>query len=174
MEELRRQRPVREELSDPPLDEEIIQATRKAKRGKSPGLNSIPAEFWQALVGSDEELQTDEGQAAFSIWREVILQFWRTAECPPDWLTARLKALFKRKGDRSDLNNWRGIALLDAASKVMGSILAARLTGLLAEIGLEEQNGFTPRPGLHGWQLHAQGIAFQASRARTSHLVRLR
>ena len=142
-----RQRPVRDEFSDPPSDEEIIQAIRRAKRGKSPGLNGIPAEFWQALVGTDAELRTAEGQAAFSICREVILQFWRTGECPSDWLTARLKALFKRKGDRCDLNNWRGIAILDAASKVVGSILAARLTNLLTEIGLEEQNGFTPRRG---------------------------
>ena len=53
----------------------------------------------------------------------------------------RLKILPK-KGDLRDLNNWRGIMLLDAASKVMSMIINSRLQLLLKEVGIEEQNGF--------------------------------
>jgi len=53
----------------------------------------------------------------------------------------RLKILPK-KGDLRDLNNWRGIMLLDAASKVVSMIINSRLQLLLKEVGIEEQNGF--------------------------------
>ena len=53
----------------------------------------------------------------------------------------RFKTLPK-KGDLRDLNNWRGIMLLDAASKVVSMIINSRLQLLLKEVGIEEQNGF--------------------------------
>ena len=59
-----------------------------------------------------------------------------------EWVTMRLKMLPK-KGDLQDLNNWRGIMLLDAASKLVSMIIANRLDRVLKEEGLEAQNGFT-------------------------------
>ena len=59
-----------------------------------------------------------------------------------EWVTMRLKMLPK-KGDLRDLNNWRGIMLLDAASKLVSMIIANRLDRVLKEEGLEAQNGFT-------------------------------
>jgi len=41
-----------------------------------------------------------------------------------------------------DLNNWRGIMLLDAASEVVSMVTNGRLQRLLKEVGIEEQNGF--------------------------------
>jgi hypothetical protein len=54
----------------------------------------------------------------------------------------RLKILPK-KGDLRDLNNWRGIMLLDAASKIISMVINSRLQKLLKEEGMEEQNGFS-------------------------------
>jgi len=53
----------------------------------------------------------------------------------------RLKMLPK-KGDLRNLNNWRGIMLLDAASKIIPMVISGRLQRLLKEVGIEEQNGF--------------------------------
>ena len=142
-----RQRPLRPELAALPSDAEIVAATRRARPKKAPGPNEIPVEFWKALVGSDAELLTPEGQAAFAIWKSVLHEFWGSGSCHPDWLVARLKMLFKGKGNRSDLNRWRGLALLDTASKVTGAVISARLTNLLRQEGLEEQNAFTPGRG---------------------------
>jgi len=58
----------------------------------------------------------------------------------------RLKMLVK-KGDLRDLNNWRGILLLDAASKILSMIINNRLQRLLKEIAIEEQNGFSSGRG---------------------------
>jgi len=76
------------------------------------------------------------------------------AEAPAPAVTAllqefarmRLKMLPK-KGDLRDLNNWRGIMLLDAASKILSMIINNRLQRLLKEIGMEEQNGFSSGRG---------------------------
>ena len=59
-----------------------------------------------------------------------------------EYARMRLKILPK-KGDLRDLNNWRGIMLLDAASKIISMIVNNRLQRLLKEIGIEEQNGFS-------------------------------
>jgi hypothetical protein len=63
-----------------------------------------------------------------------------------EWLVARLK-LLPKKGDLTLCKNWRGISLLDVASKVMSSIFVKRMQGVLQECGLESQSGFTPDRG---------------------------
>jgi len=55
--------------------------------------------------------------------------------------------LFKNKGMKPDLGNWRGIMLLDAASKIVHAIIASRLTRLLEARRMEEQNCFMPHRG---------------------------
>jgi hypothetical protein len=59
-----------------------------------------------------------------------------------EYARMRLKILPK-KGDLRDLNNWRGIMLLDAASKIISMIVNNHLQRLLKEIGIEEQNGLS-------------------------------
>ena len=142
-----RQRPERTELGDKPDDKEIIRFIRKAKSKKSPGDNNIPAKFWKALVRSDKDLQSEEGQQSFGVWRSVVYEFWEKGSCSSDWLQGCLKMLFKNKGMKPDLGNWRGIMLLDAASKFVCAIIAGRLTRLLDAERMEEQNGFMPHRG---------------------------
>ena len=57
-----------------------------------------------------------------------------------------LKVLPK-KGDLSDPNKWRGIALLDICSKIIGSIIANRLSDLFLKLGDESQCGSVKRKG---------------------------
>ena len=51
--------------------------------------------------------------------------------------------MLPKKGDLSDPNSWRGIMLLDAALKIVSSIISARLQAYLVEEGAESQCGFT-------------------------------
>ena len=98
--------------------------TNKAKSKKSPGDKNIPAEFWKALAGSDKDLQSEEGQQSFGVWRSVVHEFWEKGSYSSDWLQGRLKMLFKNKGMKPDLGNWRGIMLLDVASKIVCAIIS--------------------------------------------------
>ena len=95
-------------------------------------------------MGSDKDLQSEEGQQSLRVWRSVVHEFLEKRSCSSDWLQGHLKMLFKNKGMKPDLGNWRGIMLLDAASKIVCAIVAGRLTRLLEAERMEEQSGFMP------------------------------
>lgn len=63
-----------------------------------------------------------------------------------EWLEAKM-ILLPKKGDLSEPKNWRGICLLDVASKILSTILDARMTIVQRDNGLEEQTGFRPNRG---------------------------
>ena len=85
-----------------------------------------------------------------------------------EWLAGRLKVLPK-KGDLSDPNSWRGIMLLDAAGKILSSIVSARLQGLLAEEGAEDGDGGGCASGF----VCGESCDRSATGARTSHATPL-
>ena len=121
-----------------PSDEEISKALQKAKKNKASGDSQIPVEFWQALEGNVETEM---------LFKNCIRSFWLNEGTPGDWLVNRLK-LIPKKGDLHDLNNWRGIMLMEAAPKLVSSIISSRIKKhILIKEGLEEQNGFMPHRG---------------------------
>ena len=58
-----------------------------------------------------------------------------------EWSAARL-VLLPKKGDLSLCKNWRGICLLDVASKLMSSMMVRRMQLVIEVEGMEEQMGF--------------------------------
>ena len=58
-----------------------------------------------------------------------------------EWSIARCK-LLEKKGDLGLCKNWRGICLLDIASKILDSVLVQRLQAVMEEEGMESQTGF--------------------------------
>lgn len=58
-----------------------------------------------------------------------------------EWDVAKL-VLLPKKGDLSLCKNWRGICLLDIASKIFSSLLVRRMQIVMEEEGMEEQAGF--------------------------------
>ena len=58
-----------------------------------------------------------------------------------EWDVARL-VLLPKKGDLSLCKNWRGICLLDIASKIFSSMCVRRLQIVMEEEGMDEQSGF--------------------------------
>ena len=136
--DLIRQRPIRVNLDDPPTLEEIRKALNSAKTDKAAGDSKIPVEYWQVLSA---EKSTE------NLFHEIVLQVWETGECDAEWLTNRLKILPK-KGDLRNLDNWRGIMLIESPVKVITSIIANRISiHVLETEGLEEQNGFMRQRG---------------------------
>jgi hypothetical protein len=126
-----KQQPTNDSLEAPPTRKEIKAALRKMKSEKSPGINGIPTEAFKQLTG--------RGLHTF----ENLIQFcWQDAEFkPPAWQKIKLSILPK-KGDLSNSNNWRGIALGDIAAKCASSIIATRLLNKhLNSFGIDEQCG---------------------------------
>ena len=85
------------------------------------------------VVPSDEEGTADGESASLSEPVSALLE---------EFARMRL-VMLPKKGNLQDLNNWRGIMLIDAASKLLSMIVNDRLQRLLKEVGSEEQNGFT-------------------------------
>ena len=63
-----------------------------------------------------------------------------------EWAHSKL-VMLPKKGDLMDLNNWRGINLLDVGSKTISIILNGRAQELLMHNGHPMQFGETPNMG---------------------------
>ena len=75
-----------------------------------------------------------------------VKQYMETDEDFPEWKISHLVPLPK-KGDLTNLHNWRGINLLDVSSKIVSIIINKRLQKLIADRGITHQFGATPQTG---------------------------
>ena len=120
------------DLDEPPSFDETVQAIRSLKNNKSPGPDGIPS-----------ELIKEGGQPLHQHLHNLIKTVWHQEQIPAEWRTSDIVTIYKKKGDRSDCNNSRGISLLPTASKVLAKIMLMRLTKHLTETTLPEtQCGF--------------------------------
>jgi hypothetical protein len=129
--ELVTQRKENADLKICPTLEEIVESVKKMKNNKAAGESGIPAEFFKALIETEEGLE---------ILYEVVKSFWEGVDYEK-WKTGLLK-LLPKKGNLSLVKNWRGIMLLEIGSKLVSSIIATRLGKHLGVVGMEEQCGF--------------------------------
>ena len=66
---------------------------------------------------------------------------------PASWLDSIIIPLYKRKGARKDWNNWRGIVLLNIASKIHAILLNRALRDLSDKLVPKTQVRLTPEHG---------------------------
>jgi hypothetical protein len=123
-------RPTQTAMDITPTTIEIQHALRKMQYEKSPGTNGIPTEAFKCLTGTN-----------YQFFEDTITVFWKNDQFQPiDFQQIKLSVLPK-KGNLSDPNKWRGIALGDIAAKCISSIIATRLTKCLTTFGIDEQCG---------------------------------
>ena len=120
------------ELDDLPTLQEVKTAVESLKCGKAPGPDGIPAEVFK--YGGEDLL-----------YRLVDLMrgCWRSGGVPQQWLKATITTIYKRKGEKSECSNYRGLSLLDVAGKILAKIMSSRFNKNIAEKLLpESQCGF--------------------------------
>ena len=85
---------------------------------------------------------------------EVICKIWDTEEIqvPQVLQNANIVTIFKRRGDKPECGNWRGISLLSIVGKVLSRILLTRLSESIAEDILPESQMWFCR-GRNTWCL---------------------
>ena len=81
-------------------------AIEKIKNHKSPGIDQIPAELYQA-----------GGRTIRYEIHKLIISIWNTEELSDEWKESIIVPIHK-KGDKTDCNNYRGISLLPTSYKV--------------------------------------------------------
>ena len=119
--------PLEEDLQ-PILREEGEIAVASLKKGKSAGVDNIPAELVQA-----------GGEAMIDVLTEN--RIWRTVEWPTP-KTQLLIITLPKKGNLQLCQNYRTISLISHSSEVMLKVILNRLKPQAEEIIAEEQAGF--------------------------------
>ena len=110
----------------------------KLKNNKAPGEDSIIAELIENI-----------GHNILEELTKIITEIWQSEKFPDDWKNALIHPLHKKhkKGDKTELNNYRGIFLLQVGYKILSSCLLKRVQEQLEHKIGEYQAGF--RPGGH-------------------------
>ena len=120
------------ELLKPVTVEEVKEAMNQLPPGKAPGIDSIPAEFYQ-------ELWDDIGEDIFNFVSESIDQ-----ACINEDLNVSKIALLPKTEDRSRIRNFRPISLLNTLYKLLAKVYANHMKPLLHHWILPSQTGFVP------------------------------
>jgi hypothetical protein len=95
--------------------EELEQAIKNSKNRKSAGPDNIPMELWQNF-----------GKNMKKLLLRFFNNLWKQGTVPKEWETALMINIYK-KGDWKICNNYRGISLLNTASKIYAQILKMKL-----------------------------------------------
>ena len=103
------------ELDDEMTEDEVRQAIRRLKPGKSPGLDQVLGEFLKAA-----EIQI------VPFLTKLFNRIYDSGQYPESWTKSVIVPLLK-KGDASNPENYRGISLLSIISKLFTYILNQRL-----------------------------------------------
>ena len=98
-----------------PLLAEVEQAVGMLKCGKAPGLDGVPTELIQ-----------HSGPASMQVLLKLCIQIWCSCSWPDAWKRQEIVMIHK-SGNTKECTNYRTIALLSHASKVLLIILLKRM-----------------------------------------------
>lgn len=135
-----------EELEPSILREEVEQAMRKLRNQKAPGCDGITAEVLKNM-----------GEFGIPIIHSICQKIWTSGIWPKQWCHSIFLPLYK-KGSPLDCGNYRMIALIPHASKIMLGILNERLKNFLLRQIPDEQTGFVPGKGTREQILNVRQI----------------
>lgn len=110
--------------------EELRKHCISLKNGKAPG----PGEIYGELIKYGGDKLTKHLQKLF---QSCI----NGQEIPKEWKTTYLSTIFK-KGDRSECDNYRGIAVTSTISRLYGKVIKTRIENEYLQMEAEEQAGF--------------------------------
>lgn len=115
---------------EPPTEDEIREAIKKLKNNKASGEDGLPAEIYKSCPD------------LMARWLHRILgAVWHSEKVPQDWSDSILLPFFK-KGDRRVCSNYRGISLIDVASKIFSVVLLRRFQSIRDQRTRPNQAGF--------------------------------
>ncbi|KAI5737941.1 hypothetical protein M8J77_000982 [Diaphorina citri] len=115
---------------EPPTMQEIENAIKRLKNNKTPGSDEITSEL---LKKGGSTIKEELHKLITKCWKEEII--------PNKWKEVIIIPLHK-KNDPTDCNNYRGIALLNTAYKVLSLILLSRIEAYSKDQIGEYQAGF--------------------------------
>uniref|UniRef100_A0A670K8R9 ribonuclease H n=1 Tax=Podarcis muralis TaxID=64176 RepID=A0A670K8R9_PODMU len=112
------------------LESEVKWALESIANNKASGSDDIPAELFKILK-----------EDAVKVLHSICQQIWKTQQWPEDWRRS-VYIPIPKKGSAKECSNYRTIALISHASKVMLKILQGRLKQYVDRELPEVQAGF--------------------------------
>merc|ERR1712185_270107 len=103
-----------------PNEDDVRWAIMHLKNNKAADSLGLQAEMYKACVKNEKNGETCELVRLITL---TVQKLWKRDDVPESWLDSILIPLYKRKGARKDWNNWRGIVLLNIASKIHAILL---------------------------------------------------
>lgn len=122
------------ELTSRWTEEEITECMSKTPRRSSPGVDGIPYEILQLML---------KHPFCRQLFIDVLNSALSESKFPATWQRS-IVILLPKKGDRSQLKNWRPISLICADAKIFTRLLATRMKYLIPQMVDKHQTGFMP------------------------------
>jgi len=118
---------------------EVLEAIKDLKYNKAPGQDGIPSEVFKVATKVDDE----EANPMLRCIYKIVSTVFESGEIPTSWQESEVVSLPK-KGDLTNMGNWRGISLMNVALKILIKITAKRLNQAFEAKGLftKSQAGF--------------------------------
>lgn len=107
--------------------EEVLAAIEQLNNNKTPGLDGLPAEFYKLGIAEVNELLTSALNSGLE--KGVLCESFYFG----------LMCLLYKKGDKSDINNYRQLTIMNVDYKILAKIIMNRLEDILDKIIVKEQ-----------------------------------
>ena len=111
--------------------QEIRVAVNQMKSKKAPGSDDVTVDILRA-----------GGEPVIRWLFKFFTDIWENEGTTKEWNIMTLIKIYKNKGDKKICDNYRGIALLNATSKIFSRIILNRIQNLIDDYLLEIQAGF--------------------------------
>ena len=128
-------RQINTELNCPITIEEVQNMVANLKTGKAPGLDMISSELLKNL-----------NYKFYLVFVLLFNRVFQSGDFPEEWAIGIIVLLFKG-GNKSDLDNYRGITLLSIFGKLFIGILLQRLQKTVAKYEILRENQIAYRKG---------------------------
>lgn len=112
--------------------DDVLEGSKRCPRKSSPGLDGLPYEILHLVIAHPRCREI-----VVAVYNEALL----FARFPSSWQQACI-ALLPKKGDLTDLANWRPISLINTDCKVFTRLLNARIVPLASKLITVFQAGF--------------------------------
>ncbi len=133
--------------------DEVVLSLRFAKNGSSPGLDGIPFELWKTLRARHVEDSRFPERTTFDVIALLLAAFEdaRTygVDAKAHFAQGWIAPIYKEKGERTRVVNYRPITLLNTDYKLLSKSLAVRLADVAPRIINKAQAGFVPGRKIH-------------------------
>ena len=117
-----------EDVESPVNEQELFNALKDMKKDKAPGFDGLTVEFYLTYWNV---IKND--------FVDVINYCYREKKLPNSMNLALIRLIFKNKGERNNLKNWRPISLLNVDYKIIAKLVTKRISKLMPFVIAEDQ-----------------------------------